>query len=117
MVLRGIPSLVAVTLVCFALPLCGHAILVSAAPASNAVVSGRSVPVRLRFNSRIDGKRSRLILVLPGGQERLLTGEQSSADTLTSDITELVPGSYILRWQVLAGDGHISRGEVPFRAQ
>jgi methionine-rich copper-binding protein CopC len=117
MVLRGIPSLVAVTLICFALPLCGHAILVSAAPASNAVVSGRSVPVRLRFNSRIDGKRSRLILVLPGGQERLLTGEQSSADTLTSDITELVPGSYILRWQVLAGDGHISRGEVPFRAQ
>ncbi len=117
MVLRGIPSLVAVTLICCVLPVWGHAILVSAVPASNAVVTGRSVPVKLRFNSRIDGKRSRLILVLPGGHERLLTGDQPSADTLTSDLTELAPGSYILRWQVLAGDGHISRGEVPFRAQ
>jgi len=27
---------------------------------------------------------------------------------------DLTPGSYVLRWQVLAVDGHITRGDVPF---
>jgi methionine-rich copper-binding protein CopC len=26
----------------------------------------------------------------------------------------LLPGEYRLRWQVLASDGHITRGEIPF---
>jgi methionine-rich copper-binding protein CopC len=26
----------------------------------------------------------------------------------------LAPGDYRLRWQVLAYDGHITRGEIPF---
>jgi hypothetical protein len=34
-------------------------------------------------------------------------------DLLTSTVT-LVPGAYVLRWQVLAVDGHITRGDVPF---
>ena len=25
-----------------------------------------------------------------------------------------VPGRYVVRWQVLAIDGHITRGDVPF---
>ena len=39
-----------------------HAILRSAMPASNEVVHGATVHVRLQFSSRIDVKRSRLIL-------------------------------------------------------
>ena len=27
---------------------------------------------------------------------------------------ELQPGEYTVRWQVLAVDGHITRGDVPF---
>ena len=26
----------------------------------------------------------------------------------------LSPGAYVLRWQVLAIDGHITRGDIPF---
>jgi hypothetical protein len=26
----------------------------------------------------------------------------------------LIPGAYVVRWQVLAVDGHITRGDVPF---
>ena len=26
----------------------------------------------------------------------------------------LKPGDYVVRWQVLAVDGHITRGDVPF---
>ena len=30
---------------------------------------------------------------------------------------DLKPGSYAVRWQVLAVDGHITRGDVPFVVQ
>ena len=94
-----------------------HAILLSAAPTFNETVHGTTVQVRLRFNSRIDGKRSRLVLLSPGGGERVLAADQPSPDTVRSDVSELLPGSYTLRWQVLAEDGHITRGELPFRTQ
>jgi len=95
-----------------------HAILLSATPAVRQVVAGSEVAVNLRFNSRIDGKRSRLMLIASDGtQNRLPIGEQPSPDTLASLAKGLKSGSYILRWQVLANDGHISRGEVPFRVQ
>ena len=99
------------------LPLNAHAILLSAAPAPNGTVDGNAVRIQLRFNARIDAKRSRLTLVLPGGGVRPLEAEQPLPDTLTSQASQLVRGSYVLRWQVLAADGHITRGELPFRAQ
>ena len=95
----------------------GHAILLSAAPASNEIVNGAAVHIRLQFSSRIDVKRSRLILLLPSGTERVLTAEEASPGTLKSDVAQLLPGRYLLRWQVLAEDGHITRGELPFRTQ
>ena len=99
------------------LPLNAHAILLSVAPAANETVHSGSVHIQLRFNARIDARRSRLILVLPAGKELPLNTDQPLPDTLTSVAPELVPGSYILRWQVLAVDGHITRGEVPFSAK
>jgi len=95
----------------------GHAILLSAAPASNEIVHGATVHIQLRFSSRIDVKRSRLILFLPGGAERVLIAEEASPGTLKSDVAQLAPGRSLLRWQVLAEDGHITRGELPFRTQ
>ena len=98
-------------------PVAGHAILVESSPAANSTVKGPNVLVKLRFNSRIDGSRSRLTLVLPDGTTQVLKpGEQASPDTLSSDATGLKAGGYKLRWQVLATDGHITRGDVPFTA-
>lgn len=96
----------------------GHAILLSAIPAAEQVVNGPDVPIRLRFNSRIDAKRSRITLVSSDGRQTPLTiGKQALADTLSAEVKELKRGSYVLRWQVLANDGHITRGEVPFQVQ
>ena len=96
----------------------GHAILLSAVPGKDQVVTGPDIRVSLRFNSRVDRKRSRLILVSPGGgQLTLNVDEHSSPGSLNSEARGLAKGSYILRWQVLAADGHITRGEVPFRVQ
>jgi methionine-rich copper-binding protein CopC len=93
----------------------GHAILKKSIPAANSKVAGPDVPIQLRFNARIDASRSKLSLLLPDSSTRdLVIGKQSSADTLTSQATGLKPGEYRIRWQVLATDGHITRGEIPF---
>ena len=92
-----------------------HAILFEASPAPNSIVSGQSVTVKLRFNVRIDADRSRLVLVCPGGSMRpLQIKSQEPADTVVADVSGLVTGSYDLKWQVLASDGHITRGDIPF---
>lgn len=93
----------------------GHAILVESSPAANAEVHGPDITIHLRYNSRIDGSRSRLTLVRPdGSKDSLKIEEQSSPNTLTSKATGLKPGSHQIQWQVLAADGHITRGVVAF---
>jgi methionine-rich copper-binding protein CopC len=101
-------------LVLLAAPVSAHAVLVSATPGADATVEGSAVQVKLRFNLRIDGERSRLVLVRPDGRERALKTAQPSPDLLSSEKNELKPGSYTVQWQVLAEDGHISRGEFHF---
>src|SRR5262245_51979494 len=92
-----------------------HAILVEASPAPNSKVAGPNITVKLRFNSRIDPDRSRLTLVLKDGTTRKLEiQKQQSPDSLTSQATDLRAGACIIRWQVLATDGHITRGEFVF---
>lgn len=95
-----------------------HAVLVEASPEPNATVAGPEIGFRLRFNSRIDSQRSRLSLVLPDRSVRRLTLEpQVSPATLSSHTAGLHTGPYTLRWQVLAADGHITRGEVVFQVR
>ncbi len=92
-----------------------HAILLESDPALKSAVPGPDVPIKLRFNVRIDTLRSRLTLIHPGGSAQTLEiSKQTPADTLSAEATGLSAGSYRLRWQVLASDGHITRGEIPF---
>jgi hypothetical protein len=105
-------------LLSFISPAYGHAILLSAMPGISQAIQGPNVPITLRFNSRIDAHRSRLLLVTPSGDQRTLPiNEKAPPDSLHSEVKGLAGGTYILRWQVLAADGHITRGEVPFRIQ
>ena len=93
----------------------GHAILKSSSPASGGSVTSTDVPVKLTFNVRVDAARSKLQLLMPDASVvDLPIIESSSPDTLASKLTGLKPGTYTIRWQVLAPDGHISRGEIPF---
>ena len=98
------------TQVCWA-----HAILKESSPALNSTVKGPDVAINLRYNVRIDGTRSRLHLVAPDGTVSTLTiADQATPDTLQTHAAGLKPGAYKLQWQVLASDGHMSRGEIPF---
>jgi methionine-rich copper-binding protein CopC len=96
-------------------PASAHAIIVEAVPNLDAVVKGPSVQVRLRFNSRIDHARSRLTLIDAAGKETVVALTKDAApDMLSAGIADVPPGAYRLRWQVLAIDGHITRGDIPF---
>ena len=95
-----------------------HAILVQSSPAAHSTVTGQSVPLSFRFNSRVDALRSRLVLVTgssPG--QTLKINETSPTDRLTATARDLKPGSYRVRWQVLAVDGHVTRGELEFEVK
>jgi hypothetical protein len=94
-----------------------HAIIIEAAPQADAVVHGGTLEVRLRFNSRIDHRRSRLTVMDEVGKETVLPLDaRAPTDVLAAQVGGLAPGKYRIRWQVLALDGHITRGDIPFTA-
>ena len=91
-----------------------HAILMDSTPAVHASLPAGPQAITLQFNSRIDRERSRLTLIAPDkSQARLPIGPEGTPDVMTTAAT-LQPGDYTVRWQVLAVDGHITRGDVPF---
>ncbi len=95
-------------------PARAHAILLDSDPAPRAQIPPGPVVFRLHYNSRIDHARSRLTLIAADRTETRLPIEDSSiADGITTAL-DAAPGAWTIRWQVLALDGHITRGDVPF---
>ena len=108
-------GLVAVVLSAQAPTVNAHAILVDSIPAQNSVIASLNPAIHLRFNVRVDGLRSRILLMCPDASVRQLSiDKQTSPEILTSGASSLRPGDYRIHWQVLAVDGHISTGEILF---
>ena len=84
-----------------------HALLLS------SKVEGQDVI--LRYNGRVDAARSRITVLKSDGSEVAKIDCQAGEDqaTLKGHLTGIEPGSYVLRWEVLSVDGHISRGDQP----
>ena len=91
-----------------------HAILEDSQPPAGGAVPAGAVKLRLRYNSRIDRARSRLTLTRPDHSQVVLPIDPDGPPDIMTTQTELSPGAYSVRWQVLAIDGHITRGDVPF---
>jgi copper resistance protein C len=92
-----------------------HAILVSSQPPAGGNVAAGTVDMSFRYNSRIDRDRSRLTLTGPNHSRVVLTlVPAAEPNVLEATPILTTPGEYIVRWQVLAVDGHITRGDVPF---
>jgi methionine-rich copper-binding protein CopC len=92
-----------------------HAILTDSTPKANGSVAAGHVALTLKYNSKIDQGRSRLLLVAADKSETPLaiTANADKPNELDS-ATDLKPGTYVIRWQALALDGHITRGDLPF---
>lgn len=112
--MRG-PCLILLMVACVPLPALAHAILLDSQPAAGSSVAAGPVHLVLRFNSRIDRARSRLDVRGPGVPVALRIGA-SAPDTIEADAV-LPAGAVVLRWQVLAVDGHITRGDVPLNVR
>jgi len=96
-------------------PAAAHAILIASVPAVGGQLPAGPARIVLRFNSRIDKHRSKLQLRRDGQESTLpITGEGGPAELVTA--ATLTAGDYVVRWQVLAVDGHLTRGDVPFTA-
>ena len=104
--------LVSLTTACFA-----HAILVDSIPTAEQVLKPGDLAIALHFNSRVDGARSQLTLISMGGDKRITLDKQKNPDRLSAKAVGLQVGDYRLVWQVLAADGHLTRGQVPFRVK
>jgi len=98
-----------------AAPAAAHAIIVAAKPDVGATVTGPNLAIDLRFNSRIDHLRSRLWLTEGEKPIAVRVEKSGPTDHLAGEAGALAPGDYVLHWQVLAVDGHITRGDIPFR--
>ncbi len=97
-------------------PAAAHALVLSSTPAPGARLGAAPAKVVLRFNSRIDHGRSRMTLFGPDNQPQplALAPETDPALVEAPLPATLGAGSFRLRWQVLAVDGHITRGDIFF---
>jgi hypothetical protein len=93
-----------------------HAILIDSTPAASATVPAGTLPITLKYNSRIDRGRSRVTLSAPDAASPavLAIGKDGTPDVIHTSAAARQAGDYVLHWQVLATDGHITRGDVPF---
>jgi methionine-rich copper-binding protein CopC len=118
-VIRAFPA-ATIALVVLATPAPGsaHAIVVEASPVHDSTLERAPDRVTLRFNSKIEKRFTRLTLSVGDGRPvpvALLTHDDPSGpDRLVIPLRPLRPGIYVLRYRVLAVDGHITEGALRF---
>ena len=113
MPIRHLP-MAALLLALAASPAAAHAILIDSTPAPEGHVHPGTLNVIFRYNSRIDVPRSKLTLTAPDGTLTRLPATAGGKPDLLLATARVAQGDYALHWQVLAIDGHITRGNVPF---
>jgi methionine-rich copper-binding protein CopC len=94
-----------------------HAILIESTPAIGAKLAAGPTNFTLRFNSLIDRARSRLTLIRADKSQSVLPILNEGSEEFLNTRVDLEAGSYTIRWQVLAVDGHITRGDVAFTVE
>ena len=92
-----------------------HAIVLKTSLATHPVQRGVAASITLHFNSRIEVKLSRAVLVSKDREERKLTllAGDAPGDVLVK-LPALEPGNYALRYRVLAADGHVTEETLRF---
>ena len=99
-------------------PASPHAIVLESSPVADAVLERSPGQVTLRFNSKLEKRFTRITLAAgsqPPAPVTLPDGDGlAGPDRVVIPLAPLAPGVYVLRYRVLAVDGHITEGALRF---
>jgi methionine-rich copper-binding protein CopC len=112
-------SLLAVWVVLLSVsPASPHAIVLESSPVADAVLERSPGQVTLRFNSKLEKRFTRITLTAGDRPPAPIAlpddGGASGPDRVVIPLAPLAPGPYVLRYRVLAVDGHITEGALRF---
>jgi methionine-rich copper-binding protein CopC len=97
-------------------PLHAHAVLTRSSLDGTPVRANTSTTVTLKFNAGIETGLSKVVLVDERHGERALEVlPGSEPGTLSVAVPALAPGTYGLRYKVLATDGHVTESVLRFK--
>lgn len=118
------PAAAPALLLCLALVLASprpgspHAIVLESSPVHDAVLERAPGQVTLRFNSKIEKRFTRVTLAAadqpPASVALPESDDPARPDRIVIPLRPLAPGVYVLRYRVLAVDGHITEGALRF---
>lgn len=95
-----------------------HAVVTKASLDDAPIVANTAGAVTLHFNSRIEPKFTKVVLVDAAKQERRLeVTTDGQGDTVTVHLPALAAGKYGLRYKVLAVDGHVTEQMLRFEVK
>ena len=95
----------------------GHAIILESEPAAGAKLAEPPARIYLRFNSKLEKRLSSVTLASADGRPVSLpavAAGSESPDRIVLPLGKLRPGAYVVRYKVLAVDGHITEGALRF---
>ncbi len=97
-------------------PAAAHAIVLESSPTHEAALAEPPARIVLRFNSRIEAALSRVTIESGTGRPVALPAARDAgeANRLVVPLRPLAPGTYVVRYRVLAADGHVTEGALRF---
>ena len=110
-------ALCAAALACGPATAAAHAIILESEPKAGAKLLESPARIYLRFNSKLEKRLSRVTLAAADGRPVPLPvvaegGEKP--DRIVLPLGKLRAGAYVVRYKVLAADGHITEGALRF---
>jgi len=122
-VIRGRRAALRAVALCAALLACGpgaaaaHAIILESEPVAGAKLVEPPARIYLRFNSKLEKRLSRVTLTAANGRLvplPVVAAGDDRPDRITLPLGKLRAGAYVVRYKVLAADGHITEGALRF---
>ena len=94
----------------------GHSALESSVPRAGAVLESAPKHLKLRFSEALEPALTKVEIIVNGAAKPLALVPTLSPDgkEVGADIAPLGPGTYSVNWNVVARDGHRTKGSFSF---